>query len=137
MAFHESFWVVAGTAASVIALAQIVALGDANRGYVEAFAILQRDRAGGDRRGEVAMHTGQAMIYQSWALPVGYVNMLLQVAILALALIALAGRRDMVPLVIVSIAAPLGLVLLTVCSALASAARYALMRIRPVSGKSG
>jgi hypothetical protein len=62
--------------------------------------------------------------------------MLLQLAILALALVSLAGRRDVVPLVIVSIAEPFGVVLLLATSALVSAARLELQRIRPISGQS-
>jgi hypothetical protein len=41
VAFHETFWVVTGTAAPVIALAAVVSLGEALRQHLQAFEAVE------------------------------------------------------------------------------------------------
>jgi hypothetical protein len=126
--FHESFWVVAGTAAPVIALAEIVTLVDAFRTH-DAVTGLELAR-NPDRRFQFLVEAQSAFRSLFGGRVVGYVNILLQVAILALALECLASRRDVAPLAIVSIGEPFALVLLLVSAAWVSMAQRRAQRIR-------
>ena len=122
MAFHESFWVVAGAAAPVIALAGIVSLGDALRGsFDEAraldsfFSLPPQLRPGGGYRSMDQMQVQRLIMPRRLASVAEYANLILQMVTLGLALVSLANCRDVAPLVIVVITtlAGLGLVFLS------------------------
>lgn len=109
---HDSFWVVAGAAAPVIALAEIVSLGDAAQGRTETLVTLLA--VSKEKEQHYLDETKPVDKRRRRATRTGQLNMLLQVAILALALASLAVSRDVVPLVIVTIVQPIGLFLLLV-----------------------
>jgi hypothetical protein len=110
VALHESFWVVAGAAAPVIALAEIVSLGDAYRGLAESrMMLLTASTKDFDRLWREMRPTDTK---RRRGFRAGQLNMLLQVAILALALASLEVRRDVGPLGIITIVQPIGIFLL-------------------------
>jgi len=103
MAFHESFWVVTGTAAPVIALAVIVSAGDAFR------QVLTTDAE--RRHAQRNVHPDRAKLSQQddedllkshrkmlrFVQAVATFNLLLQAALLAVSLVCLADGANLVP----------------------------------------
>lgn len=116
VAFHESFWVATGAVAPVIALAAVVALTDAvtilGRVSVVESAVQQHpypDSWIQDKLARAAQDT------RKWALVAGLttlVNLIIQAALLAVSLSALAYDQDIWPLWLAVILATGGILLL-------------------------
>jgi hypothetical protein len=126
VALHESFWIAACVAAPVIALAQIVSIGEASRGDADAHRLADYWM----NTWEVRKHSqdfirdlGPADNLRGGAYVVAYLNIFIQVAVLALALASLAARTDVAPPVIAAVAEPFGLVLLLTSSVMITSAR--------------
>jgi hypothetical protein len=120
VAYHETFWVVAGTAPPVIALAVVVSLRDVLRDFTSDYNYTWVRPGGGDRsqRAKLDHELGMAAYVRNMAYGCAALNMLLQLAILATALYSLATRSDVIPLAIVAIALPFSLGLLLVSALL-------------------
>jgi uncharacterized membrane protein YbhN (UPF0104 family) len=103
MAFHESFWVVAGTASPVILLAQIVAAGE---------ALVARSFARGTVPGKARLQKRRQikLAYVSYGL--SSANVLLQGVILLGSLGSLAQQKNIVSVSVVGIAETTGLIML-------------------------
>ena len=115
MAFHEGFWLVAGTAAPVVALAAVVTLGETLRENIasiaEAMPLLDAQVNSADRlKGSRLTTTTIRATKQLYA--VGLSNVLLQAALLAVSLVSLADDANLVPPWIAIVAAVGGLLLL-------------------------
>jgi hypothetical protein len=121
VALHEGFWLVAGTAAPVIALAAVVTLGETLRENIasiaEAMPLLDAqsnsaDRLKGDRLTTATIRATKQLY------AIGLSNLLLQAALLAVSLVSLADDANLVPPWIAIVAAVGGLLLLLAFSAL-------------------
>jgi hypothetical protein len=114
VAFHESFWVVAGTAPPVIALAVIVSLRDVLRDFTDDYNMTWVRPGVGDRaaRAKLESKLGEAAYARNLAYGAAALNMLLQMVVLTLALVSLAQRHDVIPWLIMAIIVPGGLALL-------------------------
>ena len=121
---HESFWVVVGTAAPVIALAAIVAFTDIARGADELDS--KYPNLDPETISQVLKITisGYVLVF---------VDVVLQAVTLLLTLLSLAARRDQVPLIVPEIMASLGIVLLLVSGVLTAVLRFT----EPESGPPG
>jgi hypothetical protein len=108
--FHEAVWVVAGTAAPVIALAGVVSLGDTAREF-RAFSLESMNVP--QTRAEVWLYEQRFHQYL-WVSGVGLFNLLLQAALLAVSLTSLADQANSVPPLLAIVAAVGGLLLLLV-----------------------
>jgi hypothetical protein len=99
--YHETFWIVVGTAAPVIALAAVVAQVEASRAffdYIEEAGA--EDEAHLDRMTLSMTYMGQLS---------GYVAVGAEGLMLLFALLSLAARSDWVPLIVAEIAVPAGI----------------------------
>jgi hypothetical protein len=96
VAFHETFWVIAGTAAPVIALANVVSIGD-SRGLIRQFTALSHDLddALGDWLYAAAFRRNLAL--PAWALMASNVNFWVQAFVLCFSLLSVLDRKDMLP----------------------------------------
>lgn len=115
MAFHEGFWLVAGTAAPVVALAAVVSIGDALRegiaSIAEATPLLDAQaNSAGRLKGDRLTSTTTRAARRLYAL--GLSNLFLQAALLAVSLVSLADDANLVPPWIAIVAAVGGLLLL-------------------------
>ena len=139
---NADFWVVAGTAAPVVALAAVVSLGDGLRTNTEAFgealqALRDSQRVGvlqdretqaeieanaarvpADRREVSELATDQfrkdAAKATTWLIGIGLANLFLQAGLLAVALVSLTDGASLVQPWIAIVAAVGGLVLLAI-----------------------
>ncbi len=114
MSFHESFWVAAGAAAPVIALAVVVSLNDASQTQFavgdatdRAFVVAHRDEKDVlyrslDKRGRSLAALTAAQL----------VNLVLQAGLLAVSLVSLALHRNLIPAWICVVAPTAGVLLL-------------------------
>ena len=91
MAFHESFWVVTGTAAPVIALAAIVSLADADREFI---GFLMTNLANMRR---ISPYMKPLALIALVIAVSGILNLLLQATLLATSLVSLAEDVNSVP----------------------------------------
>jgi hypothetical protein len=125
VAFHESFWVVAGTAAPVIALAVIVSLRDVLRDFTDDYNMTWVRPGVGDQaaRAKLENELGEAAYVRNLAYGAAALNMLLQMVILTLALVSLAKRHDVIPWLIMAIIVPGGLALLLLSTLMVVMAR--------------
>jgi hypothetical protein len=112
MAFHDGFWLVAGTAAPVVALAVVVSLGDAAKEYVAS--VLQDPDA--LRAGRPARWWFNRSTFPVYAVVFycALFNLFLQAGLLAVSLVSLAGDANSVPTWLAIVAAVGGLVLLAI-----------------------
>jgi len=114
MSFHESFWVVAGTAGPVIALAAVISLSEIARAEatVDNLSI----------RALVVAHQDETDFYyrllnkREWSLVALRVaqllNLCLQAGLLAVSLLSLAFQRNLIPVWICVVAPTAGVLLL-------------------------
>ncbi len=101
MSFHESFWVVAGTAAPVIALAAVISLGDTIRTQIkvdsatfDALVVASR----GDKMAKDFQHFNERARGSIVALRMTQLlNLYLQAGLLAVSLLSLAFQRNLIP----------------------------------------
>jgi len=109
VSFHETFWVTVGAAAPVIALAGVVP-------FIDSLPLGDRAHTAGP-----AGNTPGARAYRlsSRLYTIAFINLMLQVAALFIALRSLADGHDAVPTVVAQITEPLGLLLLVVTGAMA------------------
>lgn len=112
--FHEAVWVVAGTAAPVIALAEVVSLADTVRESLDFFT----DFMDGSLERDHVPSTSRHWLYERrqrqtlWTEGIGLFNLLLQAALLAVSLTSLAYQTNFIPLWLAIVAAVGGLLLL-------------------------
>jgi hypothetical protein len=114
MSFYESFWVVAGTAAPVIALAAVISLNDTARAQFtvndatsDAFAVARLDATDEmyqrlDKRGSSLDVLRIAQL----------LNLCLQAGLLAVSLLSLTFHRNLIPAWICVVAPTAGVLLL-------------------------
>jgi hypothetical protein len=125
----ESFWVAIAAAAPVIALAAIVSLSDTSGAMDKLREIWPRflERTSHNKEADdwLFKRIGQGDRLTAWA-NFSAIGMGLQVAMLAIALVALVNRSNVVPPIVPEIAVPLGVFLLLV-----SALNTATMRRLP------
>jgi hypothetical protein len=100
MAFHETFWVVTGTAAPVIALAAVVSAGDADEqvdrlaeATVRLSVAFHKDRDDPDLL-EVLDKAGTGNLLMIAKLQ--YVNVVIQAVLLAVSLGSIASQRNLI-----------------------------------------
>jgi membrane associated rhomboid family serine protease len=130
VAFHESFWVVTGTAAPVIALAAVVALGEILRDMGasgEKFMRVLLDSSPDNAEvvkwmADVSRKPTRKMVRALHAAVLS--NLLLQSAFLAVSLVSLVDEANLVPPWIAIAAAVGGLLLLAATAFGASAFRF-------------
>jgi hypothetical protein len=91
VAFHESFWVVTGTAAPVIALAAIVSLADADREFMGFLVTALSDFE------RIKPFMNRAAFTGIWIGVSGLLNLLLQATLLTISLVSLAEDVNSVP----------------------------------------
>jgi hypothetical protein len=138
VAFHESVWIVAGTAAPVVALAGIVSLGDLmekNERFGEqaqALRIMQAreltDAEISQRNMLIASLAGYStMLYQLFIAQV--VNVLLQALLLAASLLSLLIQSNLVPPWLAVIAAFGGLVAIGIITLYLGSIARAMSRV--------
>jgi len=137
VAFHETFWVVTGTAAPVIALAAVVSLG-------EAFGQrLDSDDAGFDVvRRMVDVPDNDLLISQfhdfvkpamaagRWCVGLLVTNVAIQSALLALSLVSIDSQANAVPPRVADVAAVLGVAILAVVAGLLLMGRASLRSLQ-------
>jgi hypothetical protein len=116
--FHESFWVITGTAAPVIALAIIVALADAKRGW---FGMLETGHRLAQEANVVRSEQARYLFARALRVTFGFrvvatVNLLLQAGLLAVSLVSVAGQENLIPPWLAIVAAVGGLLLLAISS---------------------
>jgi hypothetical protein len=92
MAFHESFWVVEGTAAPVIALAAVLSTNDIFEGFMRVIADprvaqLGRDEQSREQRGSEIL---------TWVF-LQFANICIQAAVLGISLWSLAIQSNVIP----------------------------------------
>jgi len=122
---HESFWVVVGTAAPVIALAAIVAFTDIARvaGEVaDKFSDWDPKTRDSARRQLILGYL------------VGLINVVMQAAAVILALLSLAASHDQVPLIVLEITTSLGIILLAVSGLITVSLRFTEPEFAPSGG---
>lgn len=109
MAFHETFWVIVGAAAPVIALANVVSIGD-SRGLVREFTAFSRDldNAPGDWLYGAAVRRNLAL--PAWALMASNVNFWAQAFVLCFSLLSVLDRKDVLPPYLATVLLTSGLV---------------------------
>jgi hypothetical protein len=114
MSFHESFWVVVGTAAPVVAVAAVISVSEisraqatVNKASVRALVVARQDKTDTinrllnmRERGLVALCVTQLL------------NLCLQAGLLAVSLLSLAFQRNLIPVWICVIAPTAGVLLL-------------------------
>jgi hypothetical protein len=130
VAVHDSFWVATSAVAPVIALAAVIALSDVmpilGRVNVVESAVQQhpnKDSWIQDQMARIARDT------RKWALIAGLttlVNLIIQAALLAVSLSALAYDQDIMPLWLAVIMATGGILLLAGGTFLSASQRYNL-----------
>jgi hypothetical protein len=115
VSFHETFWVVTGTAAPVIALAAIVSVRDVSDD-VDAMQALPRELE--DRASQLGK-TILLVYYRDWCANWGVVtsivewaNIALQAVLLAFSLLSIAYARNAFPLWIAIVVSVAGVLLL-------------------------
>ena len=110
------FWLVAGTAAPVVALAAVVSLGDAQREHIasigKATALIYGEESSGDDRIKGMVLTNKTIKAAKRLYSIGLANVWLQAALLAVSLVSLARKGNLVPPWIAIVAAVGGLLLL-------------------------
>jgi hypothetical protein len=106
--FHDNFWVVAGTAAPVIALAVIVSTGDVLREFLISTVALNSAR----RLDPTAVRLGAPRRTLDWLIAIGLFNLFLQTALLSVSLVSLADGANLTPPWVAVAAAVAGLLLL-------------------------
>ena len=119
MSYHEAFWLVTGTAAPVIALAAVVALPDASAFSDTAWQLTMRvptyepSSEQGKLKFEDIVPEWQRLLLSLISQVGSFGNVVLQAALLAVSLSALATGRDLIPVWLPIVAAVTGILLLT------------------------
>jgi hypothetical protein len=119
MSYHADVWLTVGAAAPVIALAAVVSKAEAtdlrNKSFTNPFSSPEDTT------------DVNAMVHQiaRWLNRLVIVNILLQVAALATALLSLAAEHDQVPLAVPVVVEPLGILLLAMTGSMAITLRSA------------
>jgi hypothetical protein len=110
MTFHENFWVVAGAAAPVIALANLVALNDAL--FLRQAMLMAPHEAWTDDVKDFFLASQRRLLLLS--LIPSAANLLLQAAVLSIALAGLAEDQNPVPSLLVAVLEGIGIVICAV-----------------------
>jgi hypothetical protein len=148
VAFHETFWVVTGTAAPVIALAAVVSLGDAFGQSLksdEAMSAVVGDAVPLDRRlGELIRQRPEILDRLSrygrfvqlaqaagrWSMALLLSNVVIQSALLALSLVSIDNHANAVPPGVAVVAAVLGVTILAVVAGLLIVVKTLFIHLR-------
>lgn len=117
--FHESFWVVAGTAAPIIGLAGVVAIGDS----YGALPVFRQARLHGSPAIRTAASKG--LRATTWIYLISGMNVGYQGLVLALSLQALLLRRDTNVTIMAAVLPPVGILALIVVAILTNTTRNA------------
>ncbi len=97
VSFNETFWVVAGTAAPVIALAAVIGLADVLRQLVGTLGDPELNPVGVGPENERARPVRVAYVYQVSSLALlGWVNLLAQGFVLLASLLSLNDHRNFI-----------------------------------------
>jgi hypothetical protein len=142
VAYHDSLWVTVGAAAPVIALAAIVSISDifgADERFWDGF---RRYLDGADYSTQFMEEIGNMLLVQGrragriglgsrW---IAIINVSLQLAMLAIALVSLADGSNAVSPIVPEIGIPLGVFLLLVSTTLTLVLRSRLRTIARLGG---
>ena len=130
MAFHESFWIATSAVAPVIALAAVVALTDALTlvGRISILESTLKERSEGDPwLQNYLARRAQDTRKGAWAAGLTtLVNLIIQAALLAVSLSALAYDQDIMPLWLAVTLATGGILLLAWAALLSAIQRWTL-----------
>ena len=119
MAFHETFWVVTGTAAPVIALAAVVSLNDLGKETGRLAESLERVRRNSSATPEIeALISGAPSPIHLIRQFAGQqsMNIFLQAALLTVSLLSIAFQRNLIPVWIAIVIPVVGVLLLALTS---------------------
>jgi len=119
VAFHETFWVVTGTAAPVIALAAVVSLNDLGKETGRMAESLERVRRNLSATPEIeALISGAPSPIRLIRQFAGQqsMNIFLQAALLTVSLLSIAFQRNLIPVWIAVVIPVVGVLLLALTS---------------------
>jgi hypothetical protein len=130
MSYHSEFWLAVGAAAPVIALAAVVSKAEVAylriKFFTSPFPILADSTDTRDEK--VALDNDAKALLYKWATLLNWLvnaNLLMQVAAVAVALLSLAREQDQVPLLVLAVIEPLGVLLLAITGSSAISLRIA------------
>lgn len=120
MTLHESFWVVTGAAAPVIALTNVVAINDA-LSVRQTLLMAPYDTWPDDVKAFFAK--SQTVLLRKSLIP-SAVNLLLQASVLSIALLGLSNGQDLVPTSVIAILEGLGIIICAVAACIVAMQRF-------------
>ena len=117
MAFHEGFWTVAGTAAPVIAVAIVIALGELMKELSRWIIWAERIEHNPEPEMEKIRKILRTQTRYTWPLEgLGLTNLLIQAVLTTVALVSLEDKANLVSPWLAIAAVIAGLALLAICS---------------------